>query len=207
MENTNEIKISIPKPCHEDWNKMSPNEQGAFCMKCAKTVVDFTKKTTEEIKDFLIQQSGQKVCGRFMTSQLEEAPPRKFIDLLIPIHLLPQKLPFYKAFAFALFITFGTTLFSCSTMQGEVVGKISPVIDTPTVNTTELPANERITGDTIYNINEAPKPIKEVPTGKQNCTTLKGDVAIEKTQGEVVATPKDSVKHIEELKIGKIKTE
>ena len=28
-----QIKISIPEPCHEDWNKMVLNEKGRFCEK------------------------------------------------------------------------------------------------------------------------------------------------------------------------------
>lgn len=41
--------ISIPKPCHEDWNKFASDEKGAFCKVCSKSVHDFTKKKPEEI--------------------------------------------------------------------------------------------------------------------------------------------------------------
>ncbi len=37
------LKLSIPKPCHEDWAAMTPNEQGRHCAVCAKTVTDFTQ--------------------------------------------------------------------------------------------------------------------------------------------------------------------
>ncbi|EDM43528.1 hypothetical protein SCB49_00725 [unidentified eubacterium SCB49] len=43
------IKISIPEPCHEDWNKMTTTERGAFCKVCTKEVIDFTKKIDEDI--------------------------------------------------------------------------------------------------------------------------------------------------------------
>ncbi len=46
----NLIEISVPKPCHEDWSKMTPREKGKFCSACKKTVVDFRKKSTEEIQ-------------------------------------------------------------------------------------------------------------------------------------------------------------
>lgn len=32
------MKISIPKPCNENWNEMTPDQQGAFCKVCSKVV-------------------------------------------------------------------------------------------------------------------------------------------------------------------------
>jgi hypothetical protein len=188
MENQNTISISIPKPCHEDWNKMTPNEKGAFCGKCAKTVVDFTKRTTEEISSFLIAQSGKKICGRFMSDQLDEP---KAIDLFIPLNLLPKKLSFNKAFVVALFIAFGTTLFSCSTQQGEVVGRIAAVNDT----TVALKNDETIslTSDTVYTIPAKPAPVAINSGLKTSCTPMKGDVDVRQMLGEV-AVPIDTVK-------------
>ena len=68
--NLENMNISIKKPCHENWNEMTPNEQGAFCGKCVKTVVDFSTKTIDEIKDFFNSTTEEKVCGRFETTQL-----------------------------------------------------------------------------------------------------------------------------------------
>ncbi|WP_044398583.1 carboxypeptidase-like regulatory domain-containing protein [Lacinutrix sp. Hel_I_90] len=63
------IHLSIPKPCYEDWNNMSPNEKGRYCCACEKTVYDFTNKTDEYIvKSF--KKNGQ-VCGRFKSTQLD----------------------------------------------------------------------------------------------------------------------------------------
>ena len=64
------MEISIQKPCHENWDTMTPNEQGAFCGKCVKTVVDFSHKSIEEIKEFFIGKQNEKVCGRFEKTQL-----------------------------------------------------------------------------------------------------------------------------------------
>jgi hypothetical protein len=62
------VIINIPEPCHEDWNKMAPKDQGRHCDSCHKTVFDFTTKTDEQIiKTF---ESEGKVCGRFKTQQL-----------------------------------------------------------------------------------------------------------------------------------------
>ncbi|WP_425075772.1 carboxypeptidase-like regulatory domain-containing protein [Psychroserpens sp. S379A] len=62
------IQIDIPKPCHEDWTKMTPKEKGRHCASCKKTVYDFTNKTDESIVKTFI--SDGKVCGRFKVSQL-----------------------------------------------------------------------------------------------------------------------------------------
>ncbi len=53
----------IPKPCHEDWNKMTPQDQGRHCAICDKVVVDFTTKTNHEIFLYLKENEGQRVCG------------------------------------------------------------------------------------------------------------------------------------------------
>jgi len=63
--------IYIPEPCHENWDKMTPKEQGRFCGVCSKEVVDFTKKTTDDIIDYLAASTG-KTCGRFSADQLDE---------------------------------------------------------------------------------------------------------------------------------------
>lgn len=69
--------ISIPKPCHEDWNKMNPNNEGKFCNSCSKTVVDFTKMSKEEIHTYFKQKSGENTCGHFYASQLEVSETSK----------------------------------------------------------------------------------------------------------------------------------
>ncbi|MFY9310699.1 MAG: hypothetical protein WAQ28_16760 [Bacteroidia bacterium] len=136
MNNQPQIKISIPELCHEDWNKMTPNEKGAFCSKCCKTVVDFTQKSAEEIRNILLQEAGKKVCGKFTSDQLDEPKPQT-VNLTIPVHLLPRPVSPVRRFAIALFIAFGTTLFSCGTYNNTVIGDIQ--IDSTTViaDTTE----------------------------------------------------------------------
>lgn len=68
MKNT-AIQISIPQPCHEDWQAMTPADKGRFCDKCMKNVMDFTAKTDREILDAYAKDS--KLCGRFRNDQLE----------------------------------------------------------------------------------------------------------------------------------------
>ena len=63
------LHISIPKPCHEDWAKMTPTQCGAFCQACQKEVVDFSRMSEAEIVARLSKASG-KVCGRIPATML-----------------------------------------------------------------------------------------------------------------------------------------
>lgn len=63
------MKLTIPTPCHENWDLMAPAEQGRFCSVCVKTVKDFTTFPDEGIVDAFSQNS-EDTCGRFKTSQL-----------------------------------------------------------------------------------------------------------------------------------------
>lgn len=119
-------KITIPKPCHEDWNKMTPDETGRFCNSCSKSVVDFTQMLPDEIQDFFIKNKGKKVCGRFKNKQLDS------IVIQIPNQVLYSQIHYHKMFLLALFIAMGTTLFSCKQENGDKqkIDKIEVVEDT-----------------------------------------------------------------------------
>ena len=62
------ITISIPEPCHENWQIMTPTEKGKFCQVCTKEVIDFTEKADEDLVKIL--SKGKSTCGRFKKSQL-----------------------------------------------------------------------------------------------------------------------------------------
>jgi hypothetical protein len=64
--------LHIPKPCHEDWNKMSPTQQGRHCESCCKTVVDFEMMTDQQVLNFFANAKGE-TCGRFGNDQLNRA--------------------------------------------------------------------------------------------------------------------------------------
>ena len=53
---------------------MLPEEKGRFCGSCAKTVVDFSQMSDQQVIDYLAR-AGQHVCGRFATDQLERVFP------------------------------------------------------------------------------------------------------------------------------------
>lgn len=64
------IKISIPKPCHEDRNKMLPTSNGYFCNSCEKEVIDFRNFSDADIQLFFKKMEGKSTCGIFNTEQL-----------------------------------------------------------------------------------------------------------------------------------------
>ena len=62
------IQITIPEPCHEGWQNMTPVEKGRFCASCQKTVLDFTYLSDNEIINLV--NKNDDLCGRISTSQL-----------------------------------------------------------------------------------------------------------------------------------------
>ncbi len=62
------MKITIPKPCHENWDNMTADEKGKFCSVCSKTVHDFTSFSDEELINTF--DSNKDICGRFREDQL-----------------------------------------------------------------------------------------------------------------------------------------
>lgn len=65
-----ELYLQIPKPCHENWDAMTPVDKGKFCSSCSKEVVDFSLMTDVEVLNFFKKSSGN-TCGRFNNDQLE----------------------------------------------------------------------------------------------------------------------------------------
>ncbi|WPO84234.1 TonB-dependent receptor plug domain-containing protein [Chryseobacterium sp. JJR-5R] len=63
------MKITIPQPCHENWDTMTPDEQGKFCSVCSKTVRDFTAASDEDLAEAFSGIS-ETACGHFKASQL-----------------------------------------------------------------------------------------------------------------------------------------
>lgn len=75
------MKITIPKPCHENWNAMTPDEKGRFCAVCSKTVRDFRRASDDEIIDVFADAS-QEICGAFNPSQLNRDLHYSYINSL-----------------------------------------------------------------------------------------------------------------------------
>jgi hypothetical protein len=94
------IQLSIPTPCHENWDAMTPVQQGKFCGSCLKQVIDFSNMSDRQVAEFFKKPSTGSVCGRFMTDQLDRAIeiPKKripwvkyFFQFVIPAFLVSIK--------------------------------------------------------------------------------------------------------------------
>lgn len=110
MLTTSTFHFSVPGPCHEDWDKMSPEEKGRHCAVCKKVVRDFTKESEEEIRRSFIENNG-KLCGRFLPAQLAA---NNFSYQLSRSHFRQL-----RNFCFALILTFSATLCSFKTARAE----------------------------------------------------------------------------------------
>ncbi|MDC8099584.1 MULTISPECIES: hypothetical protein [Chryseobacterium] len=75
------MKITIPKPCHENWGNMPPEEKGRFCSVCSKTVRDFRSSSDEEIMNAFSGPS-ENICGNFNESQLNRELQYSFVNSL-----------------------------------------------------------------------------------------------------------------------------
>jgi hypothetical protein len=81
------IQLTVPKPCHENWENMNPVEKGRFCNSCEKQVVDFSDMSDRQIAEFFKKPSIGSVCGRFMSDQLDR-------EIVIP----KKRVPWFKYF-------------------------------------------------------------------------------------------------------------
>lgn len=74
------MKLTIPKPCHENWETMTPAEKGRFCSVCSKTVRDFTVASDDEIIDVFSNTMDKDICGNFYDSQLNRNLQYSYIN-------------------------------------------------------------------------------------------------------------------------------
>ncbi len=99
-------KPHIPNPCPEKWSEMSPTEQGAFCHRCATEVIDFTHMSTDEIKSYLKQAGGKKICGKMPSEERKFDFPNELINQ-------PGMTGFRNRLLYAMALVFGITFAGC----------------------------------------------------------------------------------------------
>jgi hypothetical protein len=73
-----QLTLSIPTPCTEDWNNMTPDKNGKFCASCQKTVVDFSRMSDAELIEYFYDFKGS-TCGRFNKKQVNKPLTERFV--------------------------------------------------------------------------------------------------------------------------------
>lgn len=202
------LNISIPKPCHEDWNAMTPTEKGAFCAACAKEVMDFSNMNDDEVKHYFLLNAGKKTCGRFHKEQL------KGLNIVVDEQLIYTNIALWKKFLAVVVICFGTFFASCADRKEkkesvEEMGLMALPVQVDTTGTNRT----AITGKTLISpgsIKEPPLPNSsnsKIETINTSCYVV-GDIApppaIEPVREpvemaptpEIEPMPKDSVKKV-----------
>ncbi len=104
-----QYKITIPEPCRQSWDKMTPDDTGRYCHSCKKSVIDFTSKTDEEITQYILDHANGTLCGRFKYTQVQ----RIVIDL--PENIFHIQMPLWMRFLVACLLIFGISLFPFET--------------------------------------------------------------------------------------------
>jgi hypothetical protein len=128
------LQLQIPEPCHENWDKMTPGDNGRFCDSCQKTVHDFTGMSDAQLIAFFKKPSSGSVCGRFYNDQLER-------DFESPRKRLPW-LKYFFQFALPVFLTTMKTH-----AQGKPVFKENLVVDSVLSTCSKSPEEEYILGN------------------------------------------------------------
>ncbi len=151
-----QLQIHIPKPCHEDWNKMPPVDKGKFCGSCNKQVVDFSLMSDQQVLNYFSTTTG-KTCGRFAEDQLQ----RELIPIKIEkkktwwfAALMPLLLFFDKATAQKKNVTTpGTPAVIKKDPIQQIMGKVAaPVLNDKEAYFGEVVKNKqcaRLLGDTV----------------------------------------------------------
>ncbi|MCX6319895.1 MAG: carboxypeptidase-like regulatory domain-containing protein [Bacteroidetes bacterium] len=101
-----QLQLIVTSVCHENWDAMSPDEQGRFCAQCQKQVIDFSSMNDRQLSEFFKKPSTGSLCGRFLNEQLEHpiGIPQKripwvryFFQITLPAFLLSMKASPVKA--------------------------------------------------------------------------------------------------------------
>ena len=184
-----QTSLYVPKPCHEDWNEMTPIQQGKFCAICNKQVVDFSLMSDQQILNFLSKQPG-KLCGRFDADQLQrpliETKIKKkkswWMALMMPLLFL-----FDRSEAQDIKVVGDTTYATPpkEDISGILIGKVAickPVKPASLIDTVVSVSNELVVHGKVVDENNNPLAYASiVEKGKTNrsVTDIAGNFSIE----------------------------
>lgn len=169
---THKIKISIRKPCHQNWQEMSLTEKGKFCANCQKEVIDFTNSSDKEI--LLVFNNSKDLCGQFRESQLDRN-----------MHILKKKKSIWMISA-ASIITFLGLGTQTATAQGNIrIVQTDKKSDNNESHQTKITLENEITGtvkDSIYPLPAAS--VENIRTKLKTTTDFDGNFRIKAQKGD-----------------------
>lgn len=116
-------QITIPKPCHEDWAKMSLTEKGRFCKLCTKEVIDFSNWEPEAILLYLKNRKPGSTCGRIASVHVNK-------DILIDevqAEIYRWNGTWIQKLAAMIVLFFGLAMSSCNGDDKNLTGKVEPL--------------------------------------------------------------------------------
>lgn len=124
------FRLTIPQPCHEQWDEMTPVEKGRYCKACSKTITDFSGMSDAEVLDRIANRNSEPLCGRFSNDQLNRSL------VIISPAILFMDIPVWKKYLAILFICFSGLLTSCD--EGKKTSTYHPLPDPPFGNTIRI---------------------------------------------------------------------
>jgi hypothetical protein len=99
-------KITLEFSCDQDWNAMTPTENGRYCAVCQKNVVDYSHLS---LKELMLERENQELCGNFRMEQVN-------LDLIKPIE-------FPRPVKAAVFLSLFSLMSNNSKLQANVLFK------------------------------------------------------------------------------------
>jgi hypothetical protein len=113
---SNSHYFRIPKPCHEDWDKMHPSEQGRHCDACSKVVLDLAGKDRAQVAAAIAATGAEGACTRIDSTMLNK--PLEAYGVLQFSH---QRL---RMFALAFVLAFGLEALGVSKLEAQTAAPI-----------------------------------------------------------------------------------
>ena len=133
------IELSIPTPCGENWNTMTPSENGKFCGRCEKIVVDLSTKGDAELVR-LFKDQPNSICARI---------PRSKLNIPLTTHPVCNETSFsLKALVVGTALLTGLNSFAENEiMYSDAISLVQSIVDD-----TLLPAHATIHDSNLRNI-------------------------------------------------------
>lgn len=161
------ISISVPKPCHENWNAMTPAADGApgiagrHCDSCQHTVMDLTRVSDTQLID-LFRKDAMPKCARLSQGQLDRV-------ITLEADRSPRLLP---AAAVGLAMAFAAPDADAQNCAPTVGKMIARPVEITHITLGEMVATPKDSTDQI---------IEKVQMGNVSIPMVKGEVAVHPT--------------------------